>query len=57
MLHEAIFNEISDKLLKIKPQKELKKIEIYYTRIETLNDWGSTKNSDSIIPKWKGNKQ
>ncbi|MFK7750729.1 MAG: SH3 domain-containing protein [Kordia sp.] len=56
LLHEAVFNEIGDKLLKIKPRNDLKKIEVYYTRLETLNDWGSIKNSDSIIPKWKGNK-
>ncbi|WP_298516054.1 SH3 domain-containing protein [uncultured Kordia sp.] len=56
LLYEAVFNEIGDKLLKIKPKKDLKKIEVYYTRMETLNEWGSTKNSDSIIPKWKGNK-
>ncbi|MGH1387186.1 SH3 domain-containing protein [Kordia sp.] len=55
LLHEAVFNEIGDKLLKVKPRNDLKKIEVYYTRLETLNNWGSTKNSDSIIPKWKGN--
>jgi hypothetical protein len=55
VLYEAVFNEIGDKVLKVKPKKEFKKIEVYYTRIETLNAWGSVKNSDSIIPKWKGN--
>jgi len=56
LLYEAVFNEIGDKLLKIKSKKELKKIEVYYTRIETLNAWGNIKNSDSIVPKWKGHK-
>ena len=56
VLYEEVFNEIGDKLLKVKPRGNYKNIEIHYTRIETLNDWGETKNSDGIIPKWKGSK-
>lgn len=54
LLHEATFNEIGDKLLKIEPKKGVKQPEVYYTRLETLNDWGTTKNAKDIIPKWKG---
>jgi uncharacterized protein YgiM (DUF1202 family) len=56
LLYEEGFNEIGDKLLKIKPKENYKNIEVFYTTIETLNDWGETKNSDGIVPKWKGNK-
>lgn len=56
VLYEAVFNEVGDKLLKIKPKKKYKKIEVYATVIETLNDWGETKNEDGIVPKWNGSK-
>lgn len=55
VLQEIVFNEIGDKLLKVKPKNNHRNIEVYYTRIETLNDWGNTKNNEGIIPKWKGN--
>ncbi|UTW65479.1 SH3 domain-containing protein [bacterium SCSIO 12643] len=53
-LYEAVFNEVGDKLLKVKPRKEFQNIEVYYTRVETLNAWETAKDSNGIIPKWKG---
>jgi len=54
VLYEAVFNEIGDKLLKVKPRKEFQNIEVYYTRMETLNAWETAKDSNGIISKWKG---
>lgn len=56
ILYEDVFNEIGDKLLKIEPKKAYKKIEVYYTRIESLNEYGRKENSFGEIPKWKGHK-
>jgi len=56
IIHEAVFNEIGDKLLNIKPKEPSSKVDVFYTRIETLNDWGTAKNNEGQILKWKGNK-
>ncbi len=54
MLHEAVFYELGDKLLKVKPKNDIKKIEVFYTLLETLNEWGNERNEAGVIPKWKG---
>lgn len=51
ILFEEVFNEIGDKLVRIEPQKNMK-IEVYYSYLETLNNWGSAKDSIGYIPKW-----
>ena len=54
VIYEAVFNEIGDKLIQIKPKADILNVDIYYARIESLNSWGSEKNSQGIVPRWKG---
>lgn len=54
ILHEAVFNEIGDQIIRISPKEAGTSIRVYYARYEMLNAWGGEQNEQGIIPKWSG---